>query len=324
MFCVVLLHNLGQGGILSLEFNSPSDFPIALLEDIAIVGVNLFALISGYLSSGNRSPYSKGLSLWVEAIAWSFLSTLFFSTSAGDLSFSVISGSLFPVLTGRYWYLNAYLALLILTPLVAKGLANMSTDSIRKLATTVLILAMGSYFARGGLGMVNGYSTFWLLTLYILGFAIRNDSLLKFHVLSSRLLGIVSVGCVITTLLGQIVVGPDLATQFLHYNSPMVIIQSLCWFELLMRMKISPSHKLAVYLSLASRSSFAVYLIDQSDYFYDVVLKNSLAWIGDLPLWLAPTTAFLVSFCMFAGFLLIACIAKLAVERCAHRFCTSF
>ena len=73
MFMVVLLHNLGQGGLLDWTFASPRSFVYVTIENFAIVAVNVFALISGYLSSGRPITPRRALSLWGCAFFWSGL-----------------------------------------------------------------------------------------------------------------------------------------------------------------------------------------------------------------------------------------------------------
>ena len=59
MFMVVLLHNLGRGGILDWTLDSVSDLAYLGIENYAIVAVNVFALISGYLNRLKHAPFSQ-------------------------------------------------------------------------------------------------------------------------------------------------------------------------------------------------------------------------------------------------------------------------
>lgn len=77
MFMVVLLHNLLQGGVLTWSFESPKDYVYALFENYAIIAVNVFALISGFLGVGRKVRLSKIIQLWISAFSWSAGISLF-------------------------------------------------------------------------------------------------------------------------------------------------------------------------------------------------------------------------------------------------------
>ena len=49
MFMVVILHNLLQGGVLSLSNVSFNNMGYWLLENLALPAVNIFAIITGFL-----------------------------------------------------------------------------------------------------------------------------------------------------------------------------------------------------------------------------------------------------------------------------------
>ncbi len=70
-FMVVLLHNLNQGGMLDWSLSSPRSLAYVTLENYARVAVNIFALISGYLSSGRPMKPGRALDLWSSAFFWS-------------------------------------------------------------------------------------------------------------------------------------------------------------------------------------------------------------------------------------------------------------
>ena len=69
MFMVVLLHNLGRGGILDWTLDSVSDLAYLGIENYAIVAVNVFALISGFLSAGKPLKAGSVEKVGVRALA---------------------------------------------------------------------------------------------------------------------------------------------------------------------------------------------------------------------------------------------------------------
>lgn len=94
MFMVVLLHNLGRGGILDWTLDSVSDLAYLGIENYAIVAVNVFALISGYLSAGKPLKARSIFSIWATAC---------FGLRQLDLRDSVLNNSVKPICLNRYF-----------------------------------------------------------------------------------------------------------------------------------------------------------------------------------------------------------------------------
>ena len=69
MFLIVILHSLGHGGVLSSTVINSSQYKFSwLLEIISYCAVDIFALISGYVSyTGNekKTNYSNYFNLWL-------------------------------------------------------------------------------------------------------------------------------------------------------------------------------------------------------------------------------------------------------------------
>lgn len=97
MFMVVLLHDLLQGGILDWTLDSAKDLMYMTLENYAIIAVNVFALISGYLGVGEAFRPSKLIHLWVAVFTWSAGSTIFRMCNGAQMD-SWFYRSFFPVL----------------------------------------------------------------------------------------------------------------------------------------------------------------------------------------------------------------------------------
>ena len=66
MYMIVILHVLGQGGILfNLEIFS-NKYNIAwILEIICFCSVNLYGFITGYVMTGSKFKYKKIINLWI-------------------------------------------------------------------------------------------------------------------------------------------------------------------------------------------------------------------------------------------------------------------
>ena len=75
MFYVVVLHTLGHGGVLEAVVEGGAHYRAGwALEIIALVAVDIFVLISGYVANTSDSApktYSRYLSLWFEVVFYS-------------------------------------------------------------------------------------------------------------------------------------------------------------------------------------------------------------------------------------------------------------
>lgn len=184
MFMVVLLHNLGRGGILDWTLDSVSDLAYLGIENYAIVAVNVFALISGYLSAGKPLKARSIFSIWATACFWS-MTTGLTGFSLGQFSITDLLKSAFPVSTAEYWYLNSFLLLQLMVPFLNCAITSLTSVQLG-IATSGLLIA-STLFESTGLN--KGYSTMWLAVFWLTGASIkRNKEALDRVVSTKRLL----------------------------------------------------------------------------------------------------------------------------------------
>ena len=117
--------NLGTAGIAALSFNNA----------VCNMGVSIFILISGYY--GIRFKADKLIDLVNIALFWSL--ALF----AMDLDHSAknVVRSIFPVFTGKYWFLTVYIIISCLAPYIDKMISQ-----ITKRQFMALIVVLGMFF----------------------------------------------------------------------------------------------------------------------------------------------------------------------------------
>lgn len=302
MFMVVLLHNLLQGGILDWTLDSPKDLIYATLENFAIIAVNVFALISGYLGVEHKTRITRIVHLWEAAYTWSATTAILGVTIGTEID-NWFWRSFFPVLGNCYWYFNSFLVVQLFTPILNIAIPRLSRSRLLVLATT-LVTATSLLGFPGGLGISGGYSTFWLLTLWIAGAAMRlNWDKLNSAISNKRLIVASLIIPILSTVLEREYVFKGLdPTQWIQYTSPLVILQSFCFFALAVRIKVK-GEATKKLLGFLSPLAFGVYLIDSSVWFFDIFLANRLTSILELRAYLGVPATLLLSFSMFAIFL---------------------
>lgn len=305
MFLVVLLHNLGHGGILDWTFDSKRDVAYAVIENYSIIAVNVFALISGYLSGGKRVKIRYVVSLWGAAIFWS-LATAIIGFVRGDFGPGAVAESLFPVLTHEYWYLNSFLILQLFSPLLSSALKTLEKRHFCVLAFG-LLFCVSFLSPKNGLGVNNRYSALWLITLWLVGASIKMiERQLRKLIDTNRLVVAAIFLPLITTALQyhSAVAGNDDPTRWVNYTNPLVTAYSLVVFLLALRLNIKrPS--IRNLLKTLSPLAFGVYLIDQSNWFFDIWLTDRFRGVLEAPLVRGIPLILMVSILMYATFLLL-------------------
>lgn len=303
MFCVVLIHNNLQGGALKFDLLSFQSLIFALIENCGIIAVNLFAIISGYLMCDSRVNLSKAISLWVEAIIWSgFVGVLLYLN--GSLGKMELLKSFFPVSNGFYWYLNAYFLMLPLLPILNAGLSKIDRRDIANLS--MLLCLMGSLASfpgwSNGTRIEAGYSTIWLVVLYIIGAAIKkNETSIKEVVSKWRVLLLAAICPLLPLLLQKVYIEFGISPwSLINYNTPIVLAQSILVF--LTFLFFDGGTKYPKQLKNLSSAAFTVYILDAS-WFFSKVLPGRFSWVADIGGVWGAILLILISFIIFCIFL---------------------
>lgn len=110
MYMVVILHVLGQGGILRETIILSSNYKVVwLLEIVSYCAVNCYALISGYVGINAEYNYSNIIALWLRVIFYTVIITACFALVVpNSVGINEICNAIFPVMRKQYWYFTAY------------------------------------------------------------------------------------------------------------------------------------------------------------------------------------------------------------------------
>lgn len=311
MFMVVLLHNLGRGGILDWTLDSVSDLAYLGIENYAIVAVNVFALISGYLSAGKPLKARSIFSIWATACFWS-MTTGVTGFSLGQFSITDLLKSAFPVSTAEYWYLNCFLLLQLIVPFLNCAITSLTSVQLG-IATSGLLIA-STLFESTGLN--KGYSTMWLAVLWLTGASIKRNKDTLDRVVSTKRLLFVYLLLPLVVLYHQwndvhvLQVSPG---RWLSYSNPYVATSAICFFILTTRINVS-SEKLKLLLMQVSPLTFAVYTIDNSKWFYRIWLSGRLSWMLDKPTLIGVPLLIFISLIFFTVCLVLESLRKRAIK----------
>lgn len=217
----------------------------ALLLNACAVGMNCFVMISGFFAI--KLTKLKFVKFIGQCWWYGIIGLLLF----GGSWLSVI----FPVSSSGLRFVNSYLALMLVSPLVNAGLNALKGADLKK--AIALLLLCDIYMGYGHQQEVisaDDHNLFHLICIYCLGYLVaREDWKIKNA-------GILSIGCfLLMTMLHAVkmVWFPISAIYSLHFNSPLLVVATLLVFLWAKELKI-PQSRAINWLAV---SVFSVYLI---------------------------------------------------------------
>ncbi|AMB99865.1 hypothetical protein AWM75_07750 [Aerococcus urinaehominis] len=179
MVMVVALHyfNGSLGGALSQTTVGSANYYLTYLgESLAIIGVNLFVLLTAYFMAGKTS-IQLIKPLRVLALSLFYAITIYAVAVATGLyphRADYLNQALMPHLYGEQWFVRCYLLLYLLVPFINRLLNGLRKSAYHKLLTIwLLAFPVFSSFYEETFSRLNGYGILHFITIYLLGYYIR-------------------------------------------------------------------------------------------------------------------------------------------------------
>lgn len=278
VFLVLILHTLGQGGVLGAVPEGTTAFQSAfVLEAGAYCAVDIFGLTSGYVgySTGIKPRrYGAYVSLWLTVVFYGLLcAALFAVVQPAALAETPPYLLLFPVTKRLYWYFSAYTGLFILQPLLDAALRALPERDIKP--TFVLLFAAFSIWSllSGDAFVLNaGYSCLWLCVLYLLGGLLRRASLG-----AALPVPALAAAAALPVLLMWLLRLHGFGALY-SYVSPTVLLTALSLLLLFSRLRLPEAPGRAV--SFLAKGAFSVYLVNVQRYVWLYFMKGRFAFLG--------------------------------------------
>lgn len=229
MSMIVIGHFLYHG---VTKDNMPR-FLYELLYTYCRDGVNLFFLISGFFRI--KSTVRSVARLVFTVLFFECINYLLVYIAVGEVYFDGrLSTLFFPISAGPYWFLQVYLALIICSPLINRGIDGLS---LNKLRAFMLILSLFTFYScgfGGNMSNPNGYSFLQGVYMYCVAAYLKRDNWLM-----SRLKGVKCIGAAFVMLtLGAILVYYSKKSLLTDYNSFINIISSALIFTYFVNLDI--------------------------------------------------------------------------------------
>ena len=264
MFLVVMVHtnflSIGvpqKNDLIDAFDSSISRFTI---HSLSVVCVNLFVLLSGWY--GIRIKCRKLGSLFFQLAFFVIISLLYGFVFSKEMSITDVLRTI--RWHGMWWFVKAYLLLYFMSPVL-----NDFCENTTKKEFTCVLFAFYAFSSLNWLiewvpWIMSGYSTLSFIGLYLLAryFKLYFDKTDRFKETTLFIVYILSttltiVGMVLSTYRG-ISIG-----MWYGYDSPLVILSSLCLLLLFSRISIKSR-----FVNIIAKSSFAVYLFHTSHYVF--------------------------------------------------------
>ena len=293
MVFVILLHLMGVGGICAnAALFSPQFFLSQFVRIATFCAVNCYALISGFVGWSRTPKLSGLLSLWAKVIAFCVAITVFTqlrdpeAVGLGDLW-----KALTPVKEAKYWYFNAYVGLFFFLPLLNHAVRGISgREAVFAMTGLFLMVLSLPYSKLSQVALLaNGYSTLWLMILYLLGGLMgRFDIPAKLSVRGWALLYLLAVGASFLPRMAMLVLKPELWTPdnqnlSMQYTNPSVILAGAALVGLFARLELSD--RMIRLTRALSPHAFGVYLCHTHTLIFLTAIRGRFTWLGTAPLW---------------------------------------
>ena len=307
MLMIVLLHTLGEGGL--LDVISGINFKIGwFLEILAYSAVNIFALISGFVYYSDKEKkfdYSKYISFWIPICLYSVLNYVCVSLyTKHGIRLILLIKSFFPVLLAKYWYVNAYTGLFFLIPWINKLLRNCSKKEMGTLLAIMLIVY--SFFSNIAIPysdpfmLKRGYSAFWLIILYVIGAGLKKNKICE--QISKRIWFLIFTMCVLITWIFK-VFSPIVPKIFVCYLSIPTVFAAISLVSIFTQIKFSNTIKKIILFF--SPAAFGVYLIHCNPDFYSLLITKKFIGYASYPWYIFSYKVLLTTIIIFISCLLL-------------------
>lgn len=111
----------------------------------------------------------------VNYLFWSIITTFVVMTWTKNFQLSLAIKAFSPVIFKAYWYFNAYIVLFLFIPFLNAGFKLIDKKLTNQLIFGILLLSVTIGFLLNNLFEDSGYSSSWLMIMYLVGALIKKN-----------------------------------------------------------------------------------------------------------------------------------------------------
>lgn len=274
MLMILILHLLGKGGALNntklFSFNNNLAW---ILENLCIVAVNCYVLISGYFSvTSKKFNIKRIINIWGKVLFYSMtIGVILIIMGYADKNIINILNTFFPILTKSYWFISVYIVLSILSPFLNIMIQKLTKEQYRILIVVMMIVfsIIPSFVpSEFMIDITGGVGICWFITLYLIAGYIRlhvpgekicKKPFLKYLVFSMILFAFRSILAIVLEKLNM-----DLnhSQKWLSYNTIVLFLSSMYLFLYFKQIDIN-NNKIISFIEKITPYILSVYIIHE-------------------------------------------------------------
>ncbi len=325
MMLVVMLHVLGHGGVYSHTDFLSDNYKVAwFLETAAYCSVNCYALISGFANVRSNFKFRRIILLWLEVFTLNVGMTVFMSLFVPSVELTSLQWrrALMPLLTSEFWYFCSYTLMFPLLPILNKGILSLKKYQhiiimFFLMSPTIIKLISSSMGERFRFELASGYSTMWLISLYVVGAYFRIYGAPKWakwfvtlptFILSTLIALMYKLNIEEKYEAG--IIEKDSAIYsgrgiLISYISPCMVIASIALLLFFMQIKIK--HKVPkLIISNLGKATFGVFILHVGQFWLWTDFWKYFNAFADMPTWKMVLWVFIAVIAIYLGFSLIS------------------
>lgn len=284
IFAIISLHIFLHGGVLSSVEPFSAKYNIVWILEIFYFGaVNIFAIVSGYLTFGKKTKISSVKKIISDYFSIVIISGLivFMITKVSNQTFDY--NKIFSI----NWYFISYLGMLLFKPIIDTWLINSTNSDIIKQSRIIFLVVfiLSIVSSRDYLFLGSGYSPLWLTLMYLLG-ALLKKQIFEINISKRRIQYLIII-CTIMIFLSKngveyllyILTGNQIGfSRFFSNTSILVVAHSLLIVLLAIKTESIKSSKSDIY-TVISNFTFQLYIWHDNAFIRDYIIANNFSFI---------------------------------------------
>lgn len=280
-FFVVMLHVLGQGGVLNAVTPNTVQYWIAwALEVLAYCAVDCFALVTGYVMAQRKVKLHNAISTWAQILFYSLVLGIIPVCMFQKLrTVKNILFLFFPITTDLWWYASAYFGLLLFIPVLNAAVAHIEK---RTYQLGLILVCIGTgvldcLIPAEPYGLQYGYSTIWLMIVYMFGAYFKLYGIPKCCTAGKSILGYFAMAALTLgfKFAAEAAGWEAYSDAFISYTSATILCSALFLFFFCQNIRIGKIGQAVV--RFFTPATLGVYLIHVHPFIFKMILKDAFA-----------------------------------------------
>ena len=238
------------------------------IKAFTVCAVNLFFLLSGFYLRSDGFRISRVAEIWLKTIFYSGIIYIIVAIATSSFSVKECVKYLMPVLNKKYWYIQTYVAVALVAPIIGIALEKLNNRRLTFLvAVLLLFFSLHETFIKVEytLDKTQGYGFIWACVMLVIGHWLRRniDTINRLPIWIFFVSYIfISIAIFISNYLivkYDIAAGVTSRGNFYAYNSVSVFLQSISLFCVFI--KLSTKDVIKPSINYLGRNTLAGYLI---------------------------------------------------------------